>query len=70
LKLLRSIIELLKDFVGQLEYGDTVASKKAKAHYDYKIDAINIVHERKGRVNEVFTFIRLRPLSQGSFVVT
>ena len=68
--MLRSIIESLKDFVGQLEYGDTVASKKAKAHYGYKIDAINIVYERKGRVNGVVTFIRLGPASQGSFVVT
>ncbi len=68
--MLRSIIESLKDSVGQLKYGDTVASKMAKAHYDYKIDAVNILYERKCRVNEVVTFIRLGPVSQGSFMVT
>jgi len=67
--LFRGIIKPLADFVGQLDYGDKIANTATKAHRDCKISAINMVYERKEKVEGGCCINKLGPASQGSFEV-
>jgi len=58
--LLRSIIESLTNFVGELEYGDTVANTIAKTHLDYKSSDISIAFERRGKVEGTYCIHEIR----------
>ena len=55
------------DFVGQLQYSDTVANTVAKAHCGCKSSATNIVYTRKVEGEGGRCIHKLGPASQGSF---